>query len=191
MRSASGSESDKKKNVSFEQEVNRLTQGIEQFRIDSLRYFAGDLKVPPDELKTQIATGFRRLRVGGIKGVADNFRLNSLEARFNSQVDLYNRKLREREQSGSRKSAKQKAAPEDPMRGVTLGKNGDSNAVEVLYKGLYLSGGSRNPSMDLEKFRSYIDRQAAVVRSKTGCENIQFRIAVEDGKMKIKAKPVK
>ena len=190
MRSASGSESEKKKNASFEQEVHRLTQGIEQFRIDSLRYFAGDLKVPPEELKTQISSGFRRLRVGGIKGVADNFRLNSLEARFNSQIDLYNRKLREREQGGSRKVAKQKAAP-DPMRGVTLGKNGDSNAVEVLYKGLYLSGGSRNPSMDLEKFRSYIDRQAAVVRSKTGCEDIQFRIAVEDGKMKIKAKPVK
>ncbi len=190
MRSASGPETQKKSSGDFEQQVHRLTQGIEQFRIDSLRYFAGDLKVPPEELKIQISSLFRRLRVGGIKGVADNFRLNSLEARFNSQIDLYNRKLRERERGDSRAAAKPKATP-DPTQGVTVGKNGDSNAVEALYKGLYLSGGSRNPGMDLEKFRSYIDRQAAVVRSKTGCEDIQFRIAVEDGKMKIKAKPVK
>lgn len=182
--------SEKKERASIDQEVQVLTRWIEQFRIDSLRYFAGDLKLPPEELKTQITVRFRQIRTAGVKGVADNFRLNSLEARFNSQVDLYNRKLREREHGGARKKASAKPAP-DPMKGVLVGSRGDNNAVEVLYKGLYLSSGSGNPGMDLEKFRSYIDRQAQVVRSKTGCDNIQFRIAVEDGKMKIKAKPVK
>ena len=190
MRSVSGPKTPKNQQDAFERAVQRLTRGIEEFRIDSLRYFAGDLKIPPEELKTQLSAQFRRLRAGGIKGVADNFRLSSLEARFNSQVDLYNRKMREREFGGQRAAGKPQGPP-DPTRGVLVGRNGDANAVEVLYKGLYLSGGASNPGMDLEKFRSYIDRQAAVVRSKTGCEDIQFRIAVEGGKMKIKAKPVK
>ena len=190
MRSPTSGGNQKKKRNALDQEVEILTRWIEQFRIDSLRYFGGDLKIPPEDLKTQITVKFRQIRTGGVKGVADNFRLNSLEARFNSQLDLYNRKLREREQGGARKAAKTQKAP-DPTQGVVVGSAGHSNAVEVLYKGLYLNSGSRNPGMDLEKFRSYIDRQAAVVRSKTGADNIQFRIAVEDGKMKIKAKPVK
>ena len=174
----------------FEREVQLLTRGIEQLRIDTLRFLAGDLHIPPEELKTDLAKRFRNLRAQGVHGVAENFRLGSLEARFNSQVDLYNRRMREREQ-GSAKAASKPESPPDPMKGVTVGKNGDANAVEALYKGLYLSTGSRNPGMDLEKFRTYIDRQAEVVRSKTGADSIQFRIAVEDGKMKIKAKPIK
>jgi len=171
-------------------EIQKLARSIEQFRVDTLRYLAGDLKIPPEELKIHISARFRRIRQVGVKGVADNFRLNSLEARYNSQMDLYGRKLRERELGGARAPVKKKPKL-DPSKGVVVGSSGDNNAVEVLYKGLYLNSGARNPGMDLEKFRSYIDRQAAVVRSKTGCDNIHFRIAVEDGKMKIKAKPVK
>ena len=45
--------------------------------------------------------------------------------------------------------------------------------------------------MDLGRFRAYLDRQAEVIRKKTGCAEIQFRIAVEEGKMKLKAKPLR
>ena len=40
-------------------------------------------------------------------------------------------------------------------------------------------------------FRAYIDRQAEAIRKKTGCAEIQFRIAVEEGKMKLKARPLR
>ncbi|MCP4203077.1 MAG: hypothetical protein GY769_14240, partial [bacterium] len=75
----------------------------------------------------------------------------------------------------------------DPRKGVVLGDRESSSAVEALYRGLYRPGSA----MDLERFRSYIHRQAEVVRAKTGCREIQFRIAVQDGKMKLKAKPVR
>ena len=45
--------------------------------------------------------------------------------------------------------------------------------------------------MDIERFRSYIQHQAEVIRTKTGCREIQFRIAVQDGKMKLKARPIR
>ncbi len=64
-------------------------------------------------------------------------------------------------------------------------------AVEALYKGLYLRRGATRTSMDLERFRSHLEKQAGVIRAKTGCQEIQFRIAEENGKMKIKAKPIK
>ena len=45
--------------------------------------------------------------------------------------------------------------------------------------------------MDLDRFGAYLERQAEAIRSKTGCREIQFRVAVEDGKMKLKAKPIR
>jgi len=123
-------------------------------------------------------------------GSAEQFRLGSLEAQFNSFVELFGRRLRAREKG----DGVPHSAPEvrhDPEQGVVIGAKTQDGAVEALYKGLYLRDGSRNPAMDLERFRSYISQQVETIRSKTGAQDIQFRIAEEDGKLKIKARPIK
>lgn len=172
-------------------ELGRVTRAIEQFRIDSQRFFGGDLNVPPETLKENIAADLRRLRALASKsGTAGNFRLSSLEAKFNSQTDLFNRRLRELETGNQRRAALEKE-PDPAADGVVMGSGARDNAVETLYKGLYLQRGSRNPSMDLEKFRSYIQKQTDTIRQKTGAQSVKFRIAVENGKMKLKAKPIK
>ena len=176
---------------SLDKELGRLDADIQRFHVDSRRFLAGDLDIPPDDQMERIADTIRQLRIRGVRGVADNFRLSSLEARFNSHRELHNRRLREREQGLARRPGSGREQP-DPTKGIVFGENGDLHAVENLYKGLFLRGGSRNPGMDLERFRSYIHRQADAIREKTGCRDIQFRIAMqEDGKAKIKARPIR
>lgn len=173
-------------------ELNRLQREIEQFRIDSQRFFGGDLHIPPEDLKERISGNLRRLRaLASRSGTVGSFRLNALEAKFNSQLDLFGRRLREQEIGGKRLPAARESNPDPMTDGVVVGRGGRDNAVETLYKNLYLRDGKRNPSMDLEKFRGYIQQQTAKIRQKTGADGVQFRIAVEDGKMKLKAKPVK
>ncbi len=171
----------------LQREIDRLAVSIRRFRIDSQRFFAGDLKLPPDELRERIASDLRRLRSSNRKGAAVNFRLGTLEAKFQSHLDLFGRRLRKREQSELQASAELAKPPPDPKKGVILGPEANSPAVEALYQGLY----RRNPKMDIERFRSYIQHQAEVIRAKTGCREIQFRIAVQDGKMKLKARPIR
>ncbi len=173
-------------NKQLEREIDRLAVSIRRFRIDSQRFFAGDLKLPPDELRERITTDLRRLRGTSRKDAAISFRLGTLEAKFQSHLDLFGRRLRTRERSELGNPADLAKSAPDPRKGVVLGTAGNSPAVEALYQGLYKS----KPQMDLEKFRSYIERQAEVIRTKTGCRDIQFRIAVQDGKMKLKAKPI-
>lgn len=176
----------------LELELNRLQREIDQFRVDSQRFFGGDLNVPPEELKERIAANLRRLRaLASRSGTVGSFRLNSLESTFNSQLDLYGRRLREQETGGKRRLPPREKEPDPMTDGVIVGRGGRSNAVETLYKGLYLRQGQRSPSMDLEKFRGYIEQQTQKIRQKTGADGVQFRIAMEDGKMKLKAKPVK
>lgn len=172
-------------------ELDRLASEVQQFRIDSQRFFAGDLPVPPDELRERILDHLRRLRNDPGKGVAESFRLSSLEAQLNAQLELHGRRLRERERGGRSPHGDRAERAPDPQRGVVIGETPDDTAVAVLYKGLYLRDGDRTPQVGLEQFRGYIDRQAALVRQKTGCSEIHFRVALEEGKMKLKAKPIR
>lgn len=166
---------------------------IQQFRIDAQRFFAGDLHVPPNELRDRIQGEVRALRRSNLHGAAQNFRLNSLEAQLNSHLDLFNRRLREREMGIPGKPAvrSEPRRPDPEKEGVVLGSRGDSTAVETLYQGIYLRSKTRNPKMDLERFRTYLDRQVAAIRAKTGCSEVLFRVSVENGKTKLKARPVR
>ena len=42
----------------------------------------------------------------------------------------------------------------------------------------------------IDSFQTYLRRQTEAIRQKTGCDEVQFRVAEEDGKLKLKARPV-
>ena len=75
------------------------------------------------------------------------------------------------------------------MTGIVITDRIDEAAVEALYQGLQRQQ-SGAPAMDRATFRGYIARQVEVIREKTGCRSVQFRLAAEEGKLKLKAKPV-
>ena len=172
----------------YERDIERLAQKVSQFRIDGQRFFAGDLKLPPDELREQIVKTLRQLQNSKLATSATRFRLGSLEAQFNSHLELFGRRLRAREQGAARPMADRPELQHDPRKGVLASREG---AVEALYKALYLRRGKAKPKIDLEHFRRRLAKQAESIRAKTGCKEIQFRIAEEGGKMKIKAKPIR
>lgn len=173
----------------FERRLDLLASAIQQFRIDTQRFLAGDLQIPPDEQRLQIGNMLRHLRAANLKGVAENYRLNSLEAQFNSHCDLFARRLRKLELGAVRAQAEKDRL--DPERGVVIDSRLEAAAVNALYKGLYLQKGQRNPTIDLERFRSMVSQQSEMIRRKTGCDKISFRVATEDGKLKLKARPIR
>jgi hypothetical protein len=65
----------------------------------------------------------------------------------------------------------------------------EPEAVAALYGALTREQGG-TPAMQLDAFRGYLARQIEGIRLKTGCEAVQFRLASEDGKLKLKARPV-
>lgn len=180
---------DQKKQPGISRQLDQLQRAIERFRIDAQRFFAGDLGVPPEPLRDEIQARLRELRASNLKAAADSFRLNSLEARFHSHLDLFGRRLREAEEGASARRAAEETKP-DAEQGVTLGERSEPGAVEALYKGLYL-GSKKSPKMDLERFRSYLGQQVETIRNKTGCNDIQFRVVDDEGKLKLKARPVR
>ena len=173
--------------MGYEEALERIDRGINSMKIEFERFFAGGLKVPPEELRQRLQQEFRTLRNANINSAAENFRLGSLEARYNSINELLNRRLREREE-GRPIVARDVRPQYDAHTGITLGAAPDLDAVEALFAGMYR--GSGNTSVDLDSFRNYLTQQISGIRAKTGCDAVQFRVAVEDGKARLKAKPI-
>lgn len=171
--------------------LDRLEQAIDSLRVEFERFFAGGLATPPVELQEKVRKDLNRLRERTINNFAERFRMQQLEARFNSYHELQNRRMRVREEGrGPAKSgAPPPAAPRvDLEEGVVLDERLEARNVEALYVGLAQRGdGAR---YDLESFRSYLAQQLSAIHAKTGCREVRFRLALEDGKPKLKAKPI-
>jgi len=173
--------------------LDQLGRDIQQLRVDFERFFNGALPFPPEELRGRVQAQIRNLRgMSNLATAVDSFRLGDLEARFNSYNELFNRRVRDREE-GRTPLAHAAPAPVsrrfDPAQGIVLGDRVDPEAAEALYHGLAASPGD-SPRFDLDSFQTYLARQVAAIREKTGCDQVQFRLANEDGKVKLKARPV-
>ncbi|MCB9377861.1 MAG: hypothetical protein H6511_03745 [Holophagales bacterium] len=173
-----------------EREIGQLATAIERYKLECDKFLNGATLVLPEEGRARIAQQLRELRASQIRGVAENFRLSTLEARFNALTERFGRMLRTREEGrapGLRAGAPPPESRFDAASGVVLDRKLEPEAVEALFAGLARRGASR---FDLDSFREYLSKQLDVIRSKTGAQEVQFRVAEEDGKLKLKAKPV-
>ena len=171
--------------------LDQLSDRIEQWKIDFERFLAGGLKLPPDDLKTRITRELRELRGSPMRTAAEQFRLTQLEARFNSYGELNHRRLREREEGRQARPAATAApsAAHDAASGIVITDRLESDAVGALYDALVREQGGK-PAMARDAFRGYLARQIESIRLKTGAEAVQFRLAAEEGKIKLKARPI-
>jgi hypothetical protein len=173
--------------------LDQLGRDIQQLRVDFERFFNGALPFPPEELRGRVQAQIRQLRsMSNLATAVDSFRLGDMEARYNSYNELFNRRLRDSEEG--RHLAAHPATPPgprryDPAQGIVFGERIDPQAAEALYQGLAASPGDA-PRFDLDSFQTYLARQVTAIREKTGCTEVQFRLATEDGKIKLKARPV-
>ncbi len=164
---------------------------IERYKLECDKFLNGATQVLPEEIRVRIARELRDLRQSRQNGVAESFRLGTLEARFNALSERFGRLLRVREEGrmpgAPRPGADERAPRFDAGAGVVLDGDLEPEAVEALFASLARRGASK---LDLESFRGYLAQQLDAIRGKTGAAEVQFRVAEEDGKLKLKAKPV-
>jgi hypothetical protein len=173
------------------EEIDLLAKALQQLKIDFERFFAGALPFPPDELRGKVQLQIRALRGISSASAVDSFRLSDLEARYNSYNELFSRRLRDNEEGRRRVGMpppSQQAPRFDARQGILVANEAAPQAIEALYQGLVAGGDA--PRFDLASFGSYITRQASAIRQKTGCASVQFRLVEEEGKLKLKARPV-
>src|SRR5262249_18866965 len=152
----------------------------------------------PLAARLELEKFLKRLGNEEVERAADRFRLNSIENRYNSLCELWEKKLQAREQGrtlGGRilpevapppasvvpEGAVDAAGPADvkPRRRV------DFSPLFERYCTARRSVGEDVSKLRYEKFEEQVLKQAEEVRKRTGCRRLVFEVQTQDGKVRL------
>jgi hypothetical protein len=199
--------------VPLSDDLDRLDMLIRQLQAKWDMFFSGVERKPPSELQAQVDVLVKRYANAEIRNNAERFRFQTLTARYATFNELWQKKLRAREEGkvfgmhGLR--AEQLPPPAPPTAAPTprapapAGSSGgefrvtdgqrDQAAIRALYDS-YVSerqraGDAAAPAFDA--FRQLVAQQAERIRNEKGARAVDFRLETKDGKVALKARVVR
>ena len=183
-----------------EREVQVLEAELKRLEAEYNMFFAGRLPRPPWETRTRVTGMFKKFdrMQNTINNYAVKFRFQTLQSRFTSQLDLWDRGLRSREEGRAGPFAqpktveRPKAAKDRVVTVTTLSDpSQEMDKVQELYKNLVEA--RREAGQDglpFAKFSELIKKQVGTLRLQ-GSSEVAFRVALKDGKVSLTVKPEK
>ena len=200
--------------MALQEDLDRIEVAIRQLQVKWDLFFNGQEKKPPSELQSQLEALIRRHANVEIRNNGERFRYQGLTARFTTFNELWQKKLRAREEGkafgvhGLRAERlppppASPPAPAPPPRAAAGGAAAgevrvtdparDTAAVRELYERFVdekrRAGEKTAPAF--ESFRDLISQQTERIRSEKGAAAVDFRLETRDGKVALKARIVK
>jgi hypothetical protein len=184
-----------------ERDLQRLESELKRLEAEYNMYFAGRLPKPPWETRARVQAIVKQFDRAFIRNTGDRFRFETLQSRYATFVDLWDRGLRAREEGRSGPFAQKKVDPTPEKKqkkdGDTLHVASFRDPVHEIDKltDLYdsLSEARRSigeESVPFHKFAELVKKQVKKLRE-SGSPEVAFRVAVKDGKVNFTAKALK
>jgi hypothetical protein len=188
----------------IERELQVLESELRRLEGEYNMYFAGRLPRPPWETRKRVEVLVKKLDRQHIGNYGHRFKFSTLQGRYTSFVDLWDRGLRAREEgrpgpftqprSGPAPEPEAPKKPAQPrvMHVTTLkDPTKEMDKLHELYDNLAEARRtSGQDAIPFDKFADLIKTQVAQMKEK-GNPEVAFRIAVKDGKVAFTAKGVK
>ena len=185
----------------IDRELMVLEAELKRLEAEYNMFFAGRLARPPWETRGRVEAMVKRIDRMHLANYGDRFRFSTIQARYATFVDLWDRGLRAREEGRPGPFAQQQRTPaaEKPQRAedrilyVTT-FNDPIREMEKL-RDLYdsLADARREVGQDaipFHKFAELIKTQVSTFKEK-GSEEVAFRVAVKDGKVAFTARAMR
>ena len=190
------------------EDLDRIDVAIRQLHVKWDMFFSGAEKKPPLDLQAQLDVLVKRYANIEIRNNGERFRYQGLTARYTTFNELWQKRLRAREEGkvfgmhGLR--AEQMPPPPPPPVAAPKGgadpgefrvsdTRGDTAAVRALYES-YVEQRSRSgegPAPAFDSFQKLIEQQISRLRSEKGARAVDFRLETKNGKVSLKARLVK
>jgi hypothetical protein len=183
-----------------ERDLQRLEAELRQLEAEYNMYFSGRLPKPPWETRARVDALVKQYDRGYIQNYGERFRFSTLQSRYATFVDLWDRGLRAREEGRagpfSRRRAEKEPAeehPKDRILHVAAFRDPvrEIDKLTELYESL--AEARRETGADavpFHKFAELVKGQVQKLR-RTGTPEVAFRVAVKDGKVSFTARALK
>lgn len=189
----------------FESRLDEFEQAIFQLKIEYDRYFNGFERIEPQADRDRARRTLLELELDCPNNTAQAHKLRSLKARFSAYELYWQRNLVQIERGTHPKfkfraglKERERLAHEDAARKEAAAREQQDRArrEDKAWKTIFDSylearrSCGQSTEVPFEAVRDTLKKQVAAIKEKTGCKSVKFRVAVEDGKAKVKAIPV-
>ena len=192
-------------------DLDVLERSFRQLQIEWEKFFGGVEKKPPTDLRARVEAVTKKYAYAEIRNNGERFRYQTLSTRYATFNELWNKRMRAIEEGRplgihgiyERKVAPPPVyAPPPPAARPAGGGSGevrvkdpggDTDAVRSLFDRFLearKAAGEAAP-VKFESFQKIISQQAARILTEKGAQAVDFRLETKDGKVSLKAKPVK
>jgi hypothetical protein len=186
--------------IDIDRELTVLEAEIKKLEAEYNMYFAGRLPRPPWELRKRVEGMVKRLDRMHIPNYGHRFRFTTLQSRFSTSIDLWDRGLRAREEGRPGPFAhpqptveRPRPRIEDRIVHVTTFRDPlkEMDKLHQLYDNL--AEARRDAGQDAIPFHQFADLIKTQVNSlkEKGTSEVAFRVAVKDGKVAFTARGMK
>jgi hypothetical protein len=189
-----------KQPTDIEKELKRFEVELRQLEAEYNMFFAGQLPKPPWETRARVEAIVKHLDRAHIQNYGDRFRFLTMQGRFATFVDLWDRGMRAREegrpgpfrQTRAQKEPEKKR-PEDRIVHVASFRDpgSETHKLNELYQSLTAARREvGDEEVPFQKFADLVKNQVNKLRQ-AGSPEVAFRVAVKDGKVNFTARALK
>ena len=196
------------------EDLDAIEKGIRQLQIEWEKFFGGVERKPPMDAKTRLEGLIRRYSNAEIRNNTDRFRFQNLTSRYQTFAELWAKRLRALEEGrpmGLHGKAAAMAMPPPPPP-VPMGERlasaaraagsnevrvkdpaADTEAVRTLFDRFLEARkqAGESAAVKFESFQKIIAQQSTRILNEKGAQAVDFRLETKDGKVSLKAKPVR
>ena len=178
----------------IERELDDLDMALTLLKRDYEIYFSGGAKLPPYEAHRKVENRIRKYSGISSLSYAQRFRFNNITARFHSYVDLWAKQMRNKEEGRTPSGGVIQIAENPKKERRKSSVDAEATHFQKLFNDYLKSKektGEKATALSFDKFSEQLTRQRQAILERYKCSDVEFYVAVEQGKTKLKAKPVK
>ncbi len=183
--------------MSLDEELKIFEVKLQHLKLDYEKYFLGTRPTEPAQARSEVQKIVIRWSNMRITNTAHRFKFNSLNGRYQAFKRHWDNILRQID-AGTYKRHVFKADLRDRERGIgvpaassTAGSsasgNSRSESLFETYRDALMATGQNASGLTLEKLQRAIAKHELAIKQKLGCDKVEFRVVVTDGKVKLKA----
>jgi hypothetical protein len=182
----------------LERDLQLLAAELRRLEAEYNMYFGGRSPRPPNETRARVEALLKRLDRAPFDQIAQRFRLQTLQSRFATFAELWDRSQRMREEGRqarrqtAERLAKAKPAGDRVVLDTPLDDPGqDMDRLETLYATLMDARREAGEgAVPFHRFAQLVKDQVRQFRD-DGAGEVTFRVLVRDGKVRLTARATK
>lgn len=187
--------------LTIQEELDAVSESIRKLRVLYEQYFAGQERLEPAKQRDEVKDTLRRLSGLTGKNTALRFRFNTLQASLVTHESYWNRICRQIEE-GTFKRHKEKLQQAPDIKEAETAKTpaaapiadkvpSYAESILKVYESYALATkrlGEKSP-LSLDDVAKVINQQTPLIKERYRCKDVEFKVAMKDGKVILKAQP--